>query len=264
MNHMKLYKKIVPASILLFISFFMLNCKKDIDIDSLRKSVIWGENVKYLPADVEDPFFVLGKSDNIKVILEGIVNKTTYTDSTGKYFFNDVPTGTYNLTYTKDGYGSVKKFSIKHYGNDTSIIIGNIRLYPKIVEEIDGIVEKVDTPFYPEKTYVPFSVVNEIESFSTDAIIFMKQGGHASHVNYDQYYEKFISSSFGHFEDYEYLTWFSIREMNNDGFIPGEKVSFIIHLKCNNDHGYFDYEQGRQVFPTMSLKGSSEISFIFP
>ncbi|HRH47690.1 MAG TPA: carboxypeptidase-like regulatory domain-containing protein [Panacibacter sp.] len=61
---------------------------------------------------------------NMTVTIDGTAFTTT-TDSSGKYSFKDVPAGTYNLTYSKPGYGTYRldTFHVVYNSNDTPAVV---------------------------------------------------------------------------------------------------------------------------------------------
>ncbi len=61
-------------------------------------------------------FYAYNASQGIKVSIEG-TGMTTITDSAGLYSFNNLPFGSYTVSFSKPGYGSTKIFNLSCYGN---------------------------------------------------------------------------------------------------------------------------------------------------
>jgi len=234
-------------------------CKKEdeTDLSLLKHSFIKGFNTKYHSNNL--PFY---NYDSIKVELKGNINKTTYTDSTGHYHFNDIPTGTYKIAYSKKNYGTVKIYGIEHFGTDTTIITTFLTLYEKIKREVTAFGKsEVDTLFW--KIHVPFSSDSVIDENTTDMIIYIKQGDTASYMHYDQYYTSYISNTRS--EPYDYTFYLDIYKMLKDGFTSNQEINIKCYLKNVYDEGYTDFEELRYVFPTTNTEGGSEqITLILP
>jgi hypothetical protein len=65
---------------------------------------------------------LLNDHSGITVTTEGPNKYMAVTDSEGRYEFQRLPTGTYNLRFEKPGFGTMKWYGIKHLGGSATII----------------------------------------------------------------------------------------------------------------------------------------------
>lgn len=106
-----------PVFLILFITVFFAACSIGGDLPAPVKAsgkitgtvVLYGERDDTLPAD------------GMIVSLDG-TSFHAATDTNGRFAFDSIPFNTYNLTYTKAGYGTFKFFGFKHSG-DTVISV---------------------------------------------------------------------------------------------------------------------------------------------
>lgn len=88
--------------------FLLQACKKDCDVQPT------GSIVGFVKLYANDPNG-LNDFSGVTAKLEA-TNISSTTDPNGKFIFNGVKPGTYDITLTKDGYGTVKHFSYSYSG----------------------------------------------------------------------------------------------------------------------------------------------------
>ncbi|MFI5201706.1 MAG: carboxypeptidase regulatory-like domain-containing protein, partial [Candidatus Kapaibacterium sp.] len=100
---------------------------------------------------------------------------STTTDSTGKWTISDLNTGTYTVTYTKQGYGMSEQQGLQFVGGGGTDYIGNITMAqpPDFSVSMDSI--SLDTTYYYPFIYywasMNFSSSGEPEDNSTFLIV---------------------------------------------------------------------------------------------
>jgi len=103
---------IIPFLILLIL---LSNCKKD-EITLRLKGTIKGS------VETSDEFGNRTNDlANILIQLDGSELITFLTDSSGEYEINNIPTGTYNLIVSKEGYGDIQLQGMQIVGGDEPI-----------------------------------------------------------------------------------------------------------------------------------------------
>ena len=106
-----------PLLILLSISVFLTSCTKTEYEPGLK-----GNMVGYVVTfdEYSKPF-----ADHSQVLVtaigEGIVY-TTATDRNGRFEFERLPTGTYELQFEKNGFSTLKQFGIQHLGGEPTVL----------------------------------------------------------------------------------------------------------------------------------------------
>jgi hypothetical protein len=101
--------------ILYFVSALLLNavftsCNKDELLPALNGSL-----VGYVYT-FDEYANLLDDHSNVIVTALGLDHFSTRTDKNGRFEFKDLPAGTYELHFEKDGFGTLKQFGIQHLG----------------------------------------------------------------------------------------------------------------------------------------------------
>jgi hypothetical protein len=65
---------------------------------------------------------------------------TSVTDANGRFQFAALKSGTYNLTYTRPGYGTMKRFGVTHIGGDNATFLGNQGLAAVVTTNIVSLI----------------------------------------------------------------------------------------------------------------------------
>lgn len=101
---------------ILTIAFFLACCEKD-------------EFAPYLEGDIIGYAFCYDEYGNdledysgIKVVTDPGRKYSAVTDKNGRYVLTNVLNGTYNLSFEKEGFGTMKMFGIQHLGGKPTII----------------------------------------------------------------------------------------------------------------------------------------------
>jgi hypothetical protein len=113
---MKSRKYIIIAS-LFFLSLLLKNCKKDEFIPDLEGSL-----VGYVYTLDE---FSIVLSDHSGVLILALGNNEiyrTFSDINGRFEFKNLPTGTFELCFTKPGFGILRQFNIQHLGGTPTVL----------------------------------------------------------------------------------------------------------------------------------------------
>jgi len=96
--------------------WFLWGCEKEVLVPDLE-----GNIVGYLYT--LDEYGLLTVHDGVKVSTRGLDGSyTTYSDEDGRYELKNVPTGTYELVFSKDGFISDTMFSVRHLGGQPTIL----------------------------------------------------------------------------------------------------------------------------------------------
>jgi hypothetical protein len=216
------------------------------------------------------------ESGTVVTITSGSLQFTDTTNIAGQYHFSGLATGTYDLSYQKLGYGTMKVFGVSHFGGG---------LTPTAVE-------KVYVVQIPQKT-APDSLTATVNNGS---YVYFDLHLDTSSLQYQQYYgnlEIFIGTD-RNVGPNDYVTMgqtaFSPDGVGgylgflykNDPTFPlpfhtGDSLyavayTFNLYLQPNNAYGYYTYpnpgetyidpQTGREVYPNLS-KPSNIFGFIY-
>lgn len=184
----------------------------------------------------------------VKVSINGS-SHSIVTDITGRFDFNNLSAGTYDLWFEKEGFGTYKLISWQFVGGALPALI-NIDLFQIPTYEI----ENLNITFYQDI---------KLEGRFTKAVVFylmrcyIKTTSDVSNINYD-----FVGQGGSLFstvsKQFDYTIY-------NEGKIKyGDKIYIAIYLynwSVQKDYGYYDPEKDIFINPT-AKKAFKTIEFI--
>ena len=209
-----------------------------------------------------DVYQSMGENSNIKVVASGPYGQTSaQTGEGGHYKITGLGNGTYRLDFKKEGYGTIRKYGIQLYGNDT-MYAGQVNLFKRYdsykLPVFRGVTIETRGNVYivvePDK--LGFEVVTPI-------VFFMDPEKSVDYKNYTfscgNYYIWRPDQSYDYFNLYI--------DSNRLPFKSGTEV-FIIGYVCNPneiDNGYFDKYLGLDELSTLIPEKHSQVmSFRMP
>jgi hypothetical protein len=200
-------------------------------------------------------------SDNIKVTAMGpFGNKTTTTDSLGRYSITGLGNGTYSLEYVKDGYGTSHRYGVQLFGND-SVYLWNFYMFKKIENfKVPGFIGI--NPHY-ESSWGAYYIGLQTDMMQRNhnLAFFMEANNKVSYKTYS-YLNTYVES---------------VEDVNNGSIFIFNPVSlpyksgttvYLIAYVCNEyelANRYFDSYYGGIQLSTLQTDNHSEVmSFVMP
>jgi hypothetical protein len=202
--------------------------------------------------------------------------QTTYSDSTGNYIFNSLPTGTYRLKFTKDNYSFHELYGIQHFGIDTTFINDIVALVKIPQEKISIQYDTIDT-WWSRGPYVPIRVdLAEPRDFKLYVTVIYGRNEDLSLNKFEFDEKRFLTDSF----NYAYYgiydrSWYNISEdsildktkcytdfhiLNASAYYPeGTKIYFRYYLSSYETDKYFNYDENRWVISSVNTDTESKI-----
>lgn len=228
--------------------FFSIGCTKEIkeeQFGNLHGTIVSLDSQSYT-------FAALNKA-TVK-LQAGNYNVETTTDSTGLFEFNDIPIGTYNLFYSKEGYSTFIDYGVQVFGGLIPVQLNTISLYELLNEKIvigdiktNGVKGNYSSNLNIEIEY------EKIEETNTMCLLLLSKNDNIDLQHYEYSFFKniyFISDYFHLISDYEKF--------------PENSKWYIKLYTVASKAYYFDPETGKKVYYTantdMSSKGSFTIS----
>ncbi len=220
--------------------FFIHSCVEDVPEPFFTNGVIRG-SAKYYEGDI--PY-------GIEVVSKGPYGtKTVSTNSTGSYSITGLGNGTYELVFKKDGYGSIYKYGIRIFGNDTVWV--TVMLYQKV--KIIKMPEFIE--FYHSSSFKGMlgnEIIIETDSRERDQLpslrFFLDTISTVSCKNY-QYTDIDYPSARSDIDH----AFYSV-DLNEFPHKSGTEL-FLKAYVCNwDDRGYFDNYYGDFVYSTIDTK----------
>jgi hypothetical protein len=193
---------------------------------------------------------------------------TTTTDANGRYEFPNVKSGTYNIAFSKAGFGMVKIQGYPHVGGDQPSY-----LYSR---EIVGIATTTVTSIAVGAVQPP----NSSNGFNDYVLPLTIRLANSSlpNANNGLYAQVFVGktaavtsatgiqmTSVSYYSGSTYPTYLSRGMMNRAGFATGTTAYAIVYGAPNYyDYGYVDLATGLPVYTSLSTTPSQVVSFIVP
>ena len=243
-------------SIFLPFCFFCLlisACGKDDDpTPTVSKGIISGTVDVY-----DDKLTSLSDKSGFTVTISNLSGKTAVTDAAGKFTFTDVPYDSYDLSFSKTGYGTYKSFGVNH--QSSSSIIPTVSLGAVSTTSVTALA-------FANNTYNGSPGVSYIYSTSPSPTtlnrgyvrVFFGSTSAVSSTNYINF-----SSTRGNASN-NITGGFTADELYGLGLKPGQTVFLKLYGESVFSNAYDDPATGKFVFPNLNTTSPAAISFIVP
>jgi hypothetical protein len=178
------------------------------------------------------------------------------TDAEGKFVLSNVPFGTYTLEYTKNGYGTYKKFGVVHGTNgQATALTATPSLGQVSTTNITGITASTSA-----NQVVLSMSTNPGGSAANRRYIryFLSTSQSVSATNYS-YYSPVFTSQINPFEKTILAT-----ELVSAGFTSGQQVYVRAYGDSFWDNAYDSPEFNRRIFPNLNASTVPAAAFIVP
>lgn len=204
------------------------------------------------------------KDDSIVVTAKGPYGKASIkTDVNGMFKFRGVGNGTYTLSYSKDGYGTIRQYGIQVFGND-SVAVSFVRLFKAYPDYKIPEFERVYIGAMPRSSATNCLILTTKQKLGYFPLVFFMSDSK------DVTYRNFKYSLA------DYYVRGPFETPNNDiiyinlDYLPfnhGEKV-YIMGYVCNKEEylsGYFDRYSGFEALSTLlTEKHTPVMEFVIP
>lgn len=245
-------KKIVPVFVALIL--FMASCStedKEIIPEILTKGTIEGSVNLY---DEKT-----GPLDNsgMKVTVEGLTPKiSTLTDEEGRYRLEEVPFGTYTLVFEKEGYGTYKRFNIKHAVSESStFVIGA----PSLGQKSSTQITKVEVTVSGEGATL--SVTTDPSAYNANKLYVRYFMSTSANVSSEDYMYDSGTIPIG-INPRNFALTRSVLE--GRGFTSGQTVYVRVYGNSYWSNEYIDVDLNKKIFPNLNKNTVSAVSFVVP
>jgi hypothetical protein len=206
----------------------------------------------------------------ITVSVEGD-SLTAKTDSLGLWSIAGLPNGTYNLDFSKPGYGEKKLIGVPFVSSSTAgYFSGNITLYPIPTYSVAGITDSISISngyVYVDGT---FSGALPSHGYAEGYVFFGTSSAVSSNPNNYLAYTYAGSNIYSCSNNLPSNSTFAVcsdtATFLNDGFKSGDTVYAIAYggSDANNAVGYIDPATNKAVFTSLNPAPSNVVSFVLP
>lgn len=237
-----------PIVIGIFLTL-LVSCKKEIPEPLYTKGVITGRvNINDFEYDNEEHKY----SDIVVKAYGPYGEKSTsvsYENYSATFKFDGLGNGTYRVSVSKKGYGTIEAYTLKIFENDT-VYAGYFDLYkqnPNASVPLSPLQDKTDSQ---DKSIISFT----IGEHNSPLIMFLSS---RPDVAYNKYQSIHVNSTS---ENTKFLIY-----VNRMPFVSGTRVYCILYPYAGEYYGYFNAKYGVKIFSSIiPSKHSNVFSFIMP
>jgi hypothetical protein len=164
---------------------------------------------------------------------------SSISDEIGRYELVGVKAGTYNVYFSKEGYGTMKQSGYSFIGGNIPAYVGKTSLYqmPTIV------VKSIDVKL--EDNMIKISgEITETSQYRFQ--IFFNDSSNVSCYNYDYKTSDMAYNFYGPETSFSYFV-----HLDRLPYSKGNKIYLVIYfMNYYQEYGYYDYNTGRYIDPT--------------
>ena len=188
-------------------------------------------------------------------VKDGAVDIKITTDAVGSFTLKDVPTGTYDIVMTKEGFGRHEVNGFKHVGGNTSYVPTNGT--HQLIAITKVLVGQLNATFNANKELQVTMVFSNTSGNPPTAVLYAGRDNKVGPTNYVTFSRgSFFLPSFP--VTYTQLSW-----LTNFGFKTGERVYLVAYGGIPNN-GYFDPKLGKIVATSLNPTPSNVVEIIMP
>jgi hypothetical protein len=211
----------------------------------------------------DDKLNTINEANGYQVVFEkasGGSAITVFADATGKYSVDDLPFGTYNLTFSKSGYGTYKMFGVIHQESPgLSTQIPNQSLGKLSTTTVTGLV--VASNIIEGLPGVRFDYnVSPTPSTSSRAFVryFLSTNSGVSPANYQ------AVSILQNYSNTSNISGFTKDSLTAMGFSAGQTVFARLYGDSFRSNDYLNPVTNKREFPNVNLTTVAAVSFVVP
>jgi len=209
----------------------------------------------------EDGAALADKSGVSVSIDNSTVSVKTGTD--GKFQFDSIPAGTYDISYSKDGFGTGKIMGLYHAATNhaTTLIKNSESMAVNSTLSISNLVVQAFDPAIQQMGVTGFHIVPVFSANKEKWVhLFFADNNTVSSTNYQAEYKIKASGAANDFSNYNMTTkWFE-----SLGFKKGQTVYVIAYGDSFLSDSYTNPLTNQTIFPSLSTNASSAASLVIP
>lgn len=194
--------------------------------------------------------------DGIKISLEGLSSVEGSTDEKGKYSLENLKTGTYNISFRKEGFGTQVIQGLPLLGGDVPFYL-NAGLIRTSTTQLSNLSVAINN-----KQFVFTGKVNHSYPYDTDfngprAIFFLSKESSVSGNGYEFSFSRILNYASG-------ATFNVTSAIDYNMFPSGSTVHIIGYGVASYDAGYLDIASHCVKYPTLNTQPSNLTSIKIP
>jgi len=185
------------------------------------------------------------------------------TDANGKFILPKVKSGTYNLAYTKAGFGVFKRLSVTHAGGDLPTSTGNNNLWQTaqtVITNVTAIAGIGDTVIISGKSS-PVQPAGSSTSFQRRfRMFFAKAPTAVTYLNYDATFNQILipAPASGSTGDWS----IKLRTANFSPLKAGDNINIIAYGISPLENAYTDIQTNKTIYSGVNNTPSNVVNIL--
>lgn len=198
-------------------------------------------------------------SDSMAVTVEGSNPEIkAISNADGKYELKDLPTGTYNLIFTRTGFGIFKRSSILHIGGTAPTNLGNNNLWETAQTTVTNLaVEIKGTSIILSGKATPVMPAGSSTSVQRRIRFFFGKDDKVSYLNYFDTFNQLLVPPGG-----DGTFSYTLTNSNISKFKTGDKVFIICYGISPLENAYTDPATNFVIYSGVNLAASNVVSAV--
>ena len=230
-------------------------CQKDTPAPAIP--VVTGPITGYAQADDENGAPI--DRSGISVTVDNASPKlTATTDAAGKFAFDNVPAGTYNLTFARTGLGTFRRLSVAHLGGPNPTFLPNVSL-----SQVSGTVVTALTSATPAANgnlLLQTSATNANPANQLRVAVFVAPAAGVTAATGTLLGVYAVTTTAAGTQGIAVRT----ADLRSAGIAAGATVYAVAYGAPVTNPGYVDPATGRTTYANLNLTASPALSFVAP
>jgi len=236
---------------ILIILLSLAGCESNSLLDPSNSANIIGS------VNLYDEGTTLLPKDGMTVSVDGANSViSSKTNEAGAFTLNNVPFGTYNITFSKTGYGTFKKIGVVHANNGSSTVISPS---PSLGQKSTTIINGLNVSTSNNIVTLSIRTVPQPTNTAPRYIrVFYSRSSNVSYINYLKY-----SGIYSHKSNPANLD-LTATDFNEMGFVSGERIYVRVYGDSFWSNDYENTVAGIHEFPNINITTVAAVSFVVP
>lgn len=187
---------------------------------------------------------------------------TATTDADGKYTLANVRNGTYNLTYSRTGLATFRRFGLGHVGGDQPTYLGTLTITQVSTQTVTGFTAVSNAG--AGTVTLTFTISSPTPPSAFRYALFASATSPASPTNGILLFTGNAFPATSGMNTFTFSTTVSRTNFTNAGFASGTAVNLTAYGSTSSLFSYSDPATGRFVYPALSTSPSPAVVVVVP
>ena len=252
-------RKMKSQIFLIIVSIMIVSCKKE-----YPTQVQMGNLVGFVTLYDENDNLILNKS-GVNITVNGSSTYKDTTDNNGRFEIDNIPSGIYNIIYSKQGFSETKTIGMQFAGGSNPAFITKVLTKPASTTT-ELLKLSIDTSDINISTWIVATLgikSNVPIGYLQSVRFYFGLSDSVSYSNYDYTSLNGIYKLNNITDTTTQIQGFEVTRVNGY-YKSGTKVYFIAYGATSNYSSYIDLNTGKTIIPGLNPLASKRMSIIIP